>query len=108
MKTIADLNAIIPIISEALVANDHEIGETNEFIYDEDGWYVEITYSTDGEYYNEDGDYSTPSCYDLKRAWGEVIDLGASYSDEDGNEVEFSNRDLKTLRSALNEALKDI
>lgn len=108
MKTIADLNAIIPIISEALVANDHEIGETNEFIYDEDGWYVEITYSTDGEYYNEDGDYSTPSCYDLKRAWGEVIDLGASYSDEDGNEVEFSNSDLKTLRSALNEALKDI
>jgi hypothetical protein len=108
MKTISDLNAIIPTISEALVANNHEIGETNEFIYDEDGWYVEITYSTDGEYYNEDGDYSTPSCYELKRAWGEVIDLGASYSDEDGNEVEFSNRDLKTLRSALNEALKDI
>lgn len=108
MKTIADLNAIIPIISEALVANNHEIGETNEFIYDEDGLYVEITYSTDGKYYNEDGDYYTPSCHDLKRAWGEVIDLGASYSDEDGNEVEFSNRDLETLRSALNEALKDI
>lgn len=108
MKTIADLNAIIPTISEALVANNHEIGETNEFIYDEDGWYVEITYSTDGEYYNEDGDYYAPSCYELKRAWGEVIDLGASYSDEDGNEVEFSDSDLETLWSALDKALKDI
>lgn len=108
MKTIADLNAIIPTISEALVANEHEIGETNEFVYDEDGWYVEITYSTDGEYYNEEGDYCTPSCYDLKRAWGKVIDLGASYSDEDGNEVEFSDKELETLWNALDKALEDI
>lgn len=108
MKTISDLNAIIPIISEALVANNHEIGESNEFIYDEDGWYVEITYTIEGEYYNEDGDYYTPSCYDLKRAWGEVIDLGASYSDEGGNEVEFSDKELEALWSALDKALENI
>lgn len=37
MKTIADLNALIPTLVELIRNNDHEIGESY-YEQDEDGW----------------------------------------------------------------------
>ena len=126
MKTIADLNALIPTLVELLHNNDHEIGEsyyeqdedgwgrsdepaTNYLCYDDDGWLIEITYECCAESYNDPGDYWTPPSHDLKGAWGKVTEILASHTDEETDEEsEFSNDDLKELRGALDEELKDI
>lgn len=128
MKTKADLNALTSILVELLHNNDHEIGEsyydrdeegygcgrcddyaTNYLCYEEDGWLIEITYECCGVYSDDSGDYWTPSCYDLKRAWGNVTEILASHIDEETDEEsEFSDDDLKELWSALDEELKDI
>lgn len=126
MKTKSDLNSLIPTIVELLCNNDHEIGEsyidqdedgwgrcdepaTNYLCYEEDGWLIEITYECCGEYYSDPGDYWTPSCYDLKRAWGEVIEITASHLDEETDEEsEFSDEDVKELWNALDKELRNI
>lgn len=73
MKTISDLNALIPTLVDLLSSNDHEIGEsyyeqdedgwgrcddstTNYFCYEEDGWLIEVTYECCGEWDNDPGD----------------------------------------------------
>lgn len=70
MKTIADLNALIPTLVELIRNNDHEIGEsyyeqdedgwgrcddstTNYLCYEEDGWLIEVTYECCGEWDND-------------------------------------------------------
>ena len=126
MKTIADLNALIPTLVELLHNNDHEIGEsyyeqdedgwgwcdepaTNYLCYDDDGWLIEITYECCAETYNDPGDYWTPPSHDLKGAWGKVTEILASHTDEETDEEsEFSDDDLKELWGALDEELKDI
>ncbi len=126
MKTIADLNALIPTLVELLHNNDHEIGEsyyeqdedgwgrcdepaTNYLCYDDDGWLIEITYECCAESYNDPGDYWTPPSHDLKGAWGKVTEILASNTDEETDEEsEFSDDDLKELWGALDEELKDI
>lgn len=125
MKTIADLNALIPQLID-LVLDDPEIGDsyyeqdedgwgcfndykTNYACYDEDGWYIEITYECCGEWSCDDGDYWTPTSCDLKRAWGSVSEITACHYDEDTDEeTEFSDDDLKELWSALDKALEEI
>lgn len=126
MKTIADLNALIPTLVDLLRKNGHEIGEsyydqdedgwglcddstTNYFCYEEDGWLIEVTYECCGEWDNDPGDYLTPPSCDLRRAWGEVTEITATHYDEDTDEEsEFSDEDVKILWSALDEELKDI
>lgn len=126
MKTIADLNALIPTLVELLRNNDHEIGEsyyeqdedgwgrcdepaTNYLCYEDNGWLIEITYECCAESYNDPGDYWTPPSHDLKGAWGKVTEILASHCDEETDEEsEFSDKDLKELRGALDEELKDI
>ena len=126
MKTIADLNALIPTLVELLHNNDHEIGEsyyeqdedgwgrcdepaTNYLCYDDDGWLIEITYECCAETYNDPGVYWTPPSHDLKGAWGKVTEILASHTDEETDEEsEFSDDDLKELWGALDEELKDI
>jgi hypothetical protein len=126
MKTIADLNALIPTLVDLLRNNDHEIGDsyieqdedgwgrcdepaTNYLCYEEDGWLIEITYECCGEWDNDPGDYWTPPCYDLIRAWGNVTEILASHYDEEtGDESEFSEEDVNKLWIALDEELKDI
>ncbi len=126
MKTIVDLNALIPTLVELLHNNDHEIGEsyyeqdedgwgrcdepaTNYLCYDDDGWLIEITYECCAETYNDPGDYWTPPSHDLKGAWGKVTEILASNTDEETDEEsEFSDDDLKELWGALDEELKDI
>lgn len=126
MKTIADLNALIPTLVELIRNNDYEIGEsyyeqdedgwgrcddstTNYLCYEEDGWLIEVTYECCGEWDNDHGDYWTPPSCDLRRAWGEVTEITATHYDEDiDEESEFSEEDVNKLWIALDEELKDI
>lgn len=126
MKTIADLNALIPTLVELIRNNDHEIGEsyyeqdedgwgrcddstTNYLCYEEDGWLIEVTYECCGEWDNDPGDYWTPPSCVLRRAWGEVTEITATHYHEDTDEEsEFSEEDVNKLWIALDEELKDI
>lgn len=126
MKTIADLNALIPTLVDLLRKNGHEIGEsyydqdedgwglcddstTNYLCYEEDGWLIDVTYECCGEWDNDPGDYWTPPNCDLRRAWGEVTEITVSHYDEiTDEESEFSKEDVNKLWEALDEELKDI
>lgn len=126
MKSKSDLNSLIPTLVDLLRKSDHEIGEsyyeqdedgwsrcddstTNYFCYEEDGWFIEVTYECCGEWDNDSGDYWTPPSSNLIRAWGEVKEITAYHYDEDTDEeTEFSEDDLKELWSALDKVLEDI
>lgn len=126
MKTIADLNALIPTIVDLIRNNDHEIGDsyieqdedgwgrcedpaTNYLCYEKDGWLIEIYYDCCGEWDNDSGDYWTPPSSDLRRAWGEVTEITATHYDEDTDgETEFNEVDLKELWTALDNTLEKI
>lgn len=126
MKTISDLNSLIPTIADQLRNDDHNIGqsyfeqdedgwgrccdsETNYLCYEEDGWLIEITYECCGEWDNDPGDYWTPPSCTLLKAWGEVTEITATHYDEDADEeTEFSEDDLKELWIALDKALEKI
>ena len=48
MKTIADLNALIPelidlVIDNAIIGDEEDHPDTN-LVYDEDGWFIDIIY----------------------------------------------------------------
>ncbi|MDE7180297.1 MAG: hypothetical protein K2N88_03790 [Muribaculaceae bacterium] len=126
MKTIDDLKALLPTLLELFSQENHEIGESywdqdedgwgkcedyedNSFIYEEDGWSIEVNYRCCGEFCNDPGDYWTPPCYDLIRAWGEVTEITACHYDEETDEeIEFSDEDLKVLWDAFEEELSNI
>lgn len=126
MKTIADLNALIPTLCELLANNDHDFGstymeqdecgygkcheyETNYFTYDEDGWMIEVSYECCGEFENDPGDYWTPPCYDLIKGWGKVSEITVSHYDEETDEeTDFDDADLEELKSAFDKILEDI
>lgn len=124
MKTIADLNALIPTICDLVKNNNHEIGstwygrceddyecnyESNCVCYEEDGWLIEISYKCAGDWDEDPGDYWTPPSCDLRRAWGEVIEITAYHCDEETEEeTEFSEDDLSELWKAVDKVLENI
>lgn len=126
MKTIADLNALIPTLVNHLRNNDHKIGRTfwdqsedgwnlgeeseeNFLDYDGDGWYIEINYEVTGEWDEAPGDYWTPGYCSLRKAWGNVTSISAThYDDETDEETIFSEEDLTDLYYALNKELEYI
>lgn len=126
MKTIDDLKALLPTLLDLFNKTDHEIGETyweqdedgwgkcqdyedNCFIYEEDGWSIEVNYRCCGEFCNDPGDYWTPPCYDLIRGWGEVTEITAyHYDEETGDESEFSEDELAEFFAPFDELLEDI
>lgn len=126
MKSKSDLNALIPTLVEQFLKKGHEIGEsyfehdeddwgrcedstTNYFCYEEDGWFIEVTYECCGEWDNDPGDYWTPPSSNLRKAWGEVTEITASHYDEDTDEEsEFSEEDLCELWEELNKSLEHI
>lgn len=126
MKSKSDLNALIPTLVGQLLKKGHEIGEsyfeqdedgwgrcddstTNYFCYEEDGWFIEVTYECCGEWDNDPGDYWTPPSSNLRKAWGEVTEITASHYDEDTDEEsEFSEEDLCELWEELNKSLEHI
>lgn len=124
MKTVQDLNELIPVIID-MVLDDPEIGtsnweqdedgfsrceeaESNYICYEKDGWYIEVSYDVSGEWSYDPGDYWTPPSQDLKRAWGEVTEITAFYTDEEtGEEYEFTTDELSDMERQINEALED-
>lgn len=126
MKTIDDLRALLPKLVELFSKEDHLVGSTyweddedgggkcteyemNNFFYEEDGWCIEIHYECTGEYSDDPGDYWTPPCYDLNKAWGHVTDMSAYHCDEETNEETFfPEEDLEEFWDIFNEQLEDI
>lgn len=126
MKTIAELNALIPEIIAKLSENEHEIGTSsiersedgygkndeptaNYFTFEEDGWLVEVVYNCCGEWETSSGDYWNPPYCELKKAWGDAVEISASYYDEGAEEeTAFSECDLRELKYAINQELRNI
>lgn len=116
MKTIAELNALIPIIIAELHRTDHEIGdeseneyELNTYIFEEDGWEIEIVYKCTGIYKYSRGDYYTPGDCDLDHGKGEIEQISAfHYDEETGEETEFEYEDLLELEMAVEKELEYI
>ncbi len=123
MKTISELNALISQLV-GLVIDNPDIGEcyygrceadyeetwaTNCVSYEEDGWYIEISFRCCGEWDKFSGDYLTPASCSLLKAWGEITDIQASHYDEENNEeTVFSDNDLADIWAALSDALEQI
>jgi hypothetical protein len=120
MKTVQDLNDLIPTLVDMVLSNP-EIGSryygrceddydeewaNNVVTYEEDGWYIEISFRCIGDWDYYPGDYYTPSSSDCASATGEVTDIVAGYTDEDGNEINFSDNDIKQLWMEVDEALQ--
>lgn len=124
MKTTADLNALIPQLIDR-VLDGPAIGdsfrdwdgdsyctgynyEDNCVCYEEDGWFIEISYRCAGDWC-EDGDgYYTPRSSYCGRAHGEVEDIVATYCDpETEDEIEFTDDDLDEMYDQINKALEN-
>lgn len=126
MKTTADLDALIPVLTDMMLA-EPQIGDscryvdedgitcqdvdpkTNYVCYEENGWCIEVYYECCGKWSYDPGDYWTPESHDLVSAWGHVTAIYASHTDEDTDEeTEFSEEEIEGLRNALDEALKSM
>lgn len=113
MKTIADLHALIPTLVELIRNSEHIIGDGrklhNGIVYEEDGWFIEISYECIGEWIYDKGNRWEPSFYELEDAWGEVTEIVAYHTDEEsGKETEFSIDENDELWKALNKCLECI
>lgn len=125
MKTVKDLNELIPTIID-MVLDNPEIGssyyeqdedgygcrcsepEYNNIRYNKDGWDIEVCYDVSGEWICDSGDYWTPPSSYLKRAWGEVTEINAYYTDEEtGEEYEFTEDELAEMERRINKELED-
>ena len=116
MKTLLELNALIPAITSLMKREDPEIGnfeereyESNTFTYEEDGWLIEIDYRCTGFWDIEPETWDYPGCCEVKSAWGEVDEIRATHFDEETEEeTEFSEEDLTDLFMAVNRNLENI
>lgn len=126
MKTTADLIKLIPEIVELVEGNEHNFGRTvgeqdesgwypvdeggrNKVYYEEDGWYVEVTYQCAGvfEYYSRD--WLTPLSYEMTCGHGHVIGIDIEHYDEESGEVStFSKDDIKPLEEEIDKVLEHI
>lgn len=112
------LAQVTPTIIELFEKADHEVGfsdsegdeyETNYFCYDQNGWDIELCYECCGKWHIERGDYWTPPSEDLVKVWGNIVELTATYYDEESEEViEFDDEDLKDLRSEIMEIIESL
>lgn len=109
MKTISDINALIPELTDLLYKADHEIGDSskgasNTIVYDKDGWFIEIGYRCYGRWDVFRGDYFTPSSCELESFWIEVTDIYATHEDSAGL-TEFDEDELGELWDALEKVI---
>ena len=103
MKTIAELNALIPQLIQALW-NNIAIG----YSYterDEDGWSTINDYEGNYVYFEKDGieielDFDIAGDGD-DRFWGKINSLDAYYTNEDGEVIYFEDDDLKEVTEAI-------
>lgn len=116
MKTLLELNALIPTIIKLMNKEEPKIGdyqegeyEENSFTYEEDGWVIEIDYNCTGYWCIERETWDYPGCCEVTSGWGEVEEIRASHYDEETDEeTEFSEEDLTDLYKAVNENLKEL
>lgn len=116
MKTVHDLNALIPAIVKEFESMDFEIGDyyeegykTNFFYYEEDGWEITIEFQCTGYFARDDRDYWTCGAYEIVKAWGDVVEINGHHLDEETDEEsDFDAPDFKEIEKAVNEVLKDI
>lgn len=110
MKTVSDLNALIPSIINLLAENTTAIKENgdwtdNYICYDEEGWVIEITYQSRGVFPERPYLLPTDKRDSFVGVEGRVLEILASFGDE--NEVfdEFTGADLEEMESAVLKAL---
>lgn len=81
----------------------------NYFCYEVDGWSIEVSYDCYSEWDIDPGDYWTPPCSELIRAWGTVTEVTAYHYDEESDEeTTFSDEDVAELWEALEKELEQI
>ena len=117
-----DLNKLIPVLQNLILCNDPEIGgeyyesgyrvendyAQNSISYEQDGWEIYVEYECCGEWYDHPGDRWTPSEHTLRKAWGEITSIDATYTDENtGEYIDFSESDLSEIWDALEESLAE-
>lgn len=105
MKTVADLNALIPKLRELMLQHDDRYTidsfefECNCIEYEEDGWDILVEYQL-----TADWDYNR---HDAKCIYGEVTSLFAYHYDETTNEeIEFTEDDVVEVWVALNKLIE--
>lgn len=82
--------------------------EHNSILYEEDGWYIEVSYDVSGEWIYDPGDYFSPPSRAIIGRWGEVTEIVAWFTDEEtGEEYEFTGDELAEMESRINKALED-
>ena len=115
MKTIADLNSLLPTLIKLIKTVPHNVcdsdseGESNFLYYDKDGWDIQIRYECYGEWDNDPGDYWTAPSSELVRVNAEVTELFAHHYDEKtGEEIDFSEEELREFWIALDKAIETI
>ena len=112
------LESITPTILEKFENAEHLVGysdhegdeyETNTFTYEEDGWFFDIYYRCCGKWDISPGDYWTPPTHDLVSTWGDVLEITASYTDEESDEeIEFTEDELSELKAELEKIIESI
>ncbi|MDE5869052.1 MAG: hypothetical protein K2H18_02365 [Muribaculaceae bacterium] len=120
--TVSNLNKHIPKLKEILLETTHKIGSShyergfgieddyalNCIGLDEDGWDICVRYKCCGEWKDNPGDRWTPPEHSLCKAWGEITDIHASYSDDDTGECRiFTDYDVSEMWSQLAECLDE-
>ena len=116
MKTIDELNALIPTIIDLMYEEDMEFGnneedecELNFFSYQEDGWLIEIDYSCSADFYTEPQTWDYPGYCEQIRQWGWVEEIRASHFDKETMEkTEFDDNDTIDLYNAVNKFLESL
>lgn len=107
MKTISDLNALIPELIDYIL-EDARLEYSGEFsnnitAYEEDGWYIEICFRSRGSWIEDRGTYYSPSGYYLEDVDCEITKLTAYHYDEaTDEETEFEDSELEGVINTLN------
>lgn len=106
MKTIDDLYKLRNDLITLICGNDPEVsleGESNEVLYQRDGWDIGVYYTCYGMIESDDGDHWTPPSFDIVVASIMVDEIDAVYLDEKtGEEIVFSPDDANGLCREIN------
>lgn len=115
MKTLADLNSLLPVLVNLIKNMPHKISdsdfksESNFLNYNKDGWDIQIRYECYGERDYDPGDNCTAPSSELIRVSGEVTELYAYHYDENiGEEIDFSEEELREFWIALDKAIETL
>lgn len=112
------LETIIAIIVPELSKREHQVGysyyedgdeyKTNFFCYEENGWFVDLSYDLCGKWVVEKQTYWTPGDEYISKVWGNISGLDISYENEEtGESYEYSEDELEEFKEKLLEEIID-